>query len=30
MANINWDKPFYVNLATLQPAASGVPIPTYG
>ncbi len=30
MANINWDKPFYVDPATLQPAASGVPIPTYG
>jgi hypothetical protein len=30
MANINWDKPFHVDPATLQPAASGVPVPTYG
>jgi len=30
MANINWDQPFYVDLATLQPASSGIPLPTYG
>ena len=30
MANINWDRPFHVDPATLQPAASGVPVPTYG
>jgi hypothetical protein len=30
MAHINWDQPFYVDPATLQPAVSGVPLPTYG
>jgi hypothetical protein len=27
---INWDVVFHIDPATLQPAASGVPIPTYG
>jgi hypothetical protein len=30
MANINWDVVFHIDPETLQPAASGVPIPTYG
>jgi hypothetical protein len=30
MAHINWDQPFYVDPATLLPAASGIPLPTYG
>ena len=30
MAGINWDVVFYIDLNTLQPAQSGVPVPTYG
>jgi hypothetical protein len=30
MANINWDVVFHVDPATLRPAPSGVPVPTYG
>jgi hypothetical protein len=28
--NIHFDEPFYIDPVTLQPAASGIPLPTYG
>jgi hypothetical protein len=30
MENIRFDKPFYIDPVTLQPATSGIPLPTYG
>jgi hypothetical protein len=30
MENIHFDQPFYIDPVTLQPAASGIPLPTYG
>ncbi|MFH5924247.1 hypothetical protein [Roseomonas xinghualingensis] len=30
MANIHWNQQFFVDSATLQPASSGIPLPTYG
>ena len=30
MTHINWDVVFHVDPLTLEPAASGVPVPTYG
>jgi hypothetical protein len=28
--NIHFDEPFYIDPVTLQPAVSGIPLPTYG